>query len=465
MSDDSSSDDEPMMSSPDASGDEHSDNDDDVFTFHAKKFQKTNATNPTPPRHYRRRPGQSSFEEKLTMMEKKKQAKVQKINNRILSNKTNGSNSNSDNDSEVEDLLHDHHKTKTTTTTTTSQTNNNNNNGVINIADSPPNGSSVAGSTMTGRCPTSATRATRPAAAAASSTRKIAPEDALIELLIESSDEEDTQTTYRPRGSQMPLTAFKGASKEAMDVLQKSRLATRSLLQAQYYHAEDIHVYVPLSPPRPTVVPKAKPTSYTASPALLQLPKHQGKTLRITCRIQSELNGKKQPLVEKMFKVREHDPLQVLFTKFCKEMSIPESARITFSFDGRTLQLCKSAAFYEIEDQDLMDISAKVIAMPSRATIMSTTTTMNRNTGGPKLSFTLRRKVGKKTEETKLSLGSREHFATLLKKYQTKHGHNNSRNQQQRIAFQFDGETLDWHKTPSAYDMESGDLIDVVIGR
>jgi hypothetical protein len=456
MSDDSSSDDEPMMSSPDASGDEHSDNDDDVFTFHAKKFQKTNATNPTPPRHYRRRPGQSSFEEKLTMMEKKKQAKVQKINNRILSNKTNGSNSNSDNDSEVEDLLHDHHKTKTTTTTTTSQTNNNNNNGVINIADSPPNGSSVAGSTMTGRCPTSATRATRPAAAAASSTRKIAPEDALIELLIESSDEEDTQTTYRPRGSQMPLTAFKGASKEAMDVLQKSRLATRSLLQAQYYHAEDIHVYVPLSPPRPTVVPK--PT-YTA-PAVL-LPKHQGKTLRITCRIQTELNGKKQPLVEKIFKVREHDPLQVFLTKFCKETSIPEeSARITFSFDGRSLQLCKSAAFYEMEDEDLMDISAKVIAMPSRAT-MSTTMM---NSGGPKLSLTLRRRVGKKTEETQFSLGSREHFATLLTKYQTKHGNNNSRNQQ-RIAFQFDGDTLDWHKTPSAYDMESGDLIDVVIGR
>ena len=63
--------------------------------------------------------------------------------------------------------------------------------------------------------------------------------------------------------------------------------------------------------------------------------------------------------------------------------------------------------------------------------------------------------MGKSLQETNMVLGAQEPFQDLMERYQTQA-------KLQNLKFQFDGETLDLKKTPADYDMESGDLMDVL---
>jgi hypothetical protein len=383
------------------------------------------------------------MEEKLSMMERKKERRLKRLQDRFKSqHKT------ADEDSDDDDESHNDG--------TPSQSNSDSSGG-IQIVDPPPNYKLPVDTAAAAAAATQTRRTTRTqATVTATLTLTVTPKEVdLVELLDSSDDEQD----YRPRGSQLPLgvLAIQGASKETMDLLQRSRMAQYRLQQAQCYHAEDVYVEVK-SPPRPILAP-ASAVETTPKTKLPTRTANLGKNLRLKCRTQLERNGKKQPSPEdqQILTVREQEPLQVLLDKFLKAHSLLPSARVVMTFDGIILTMTRTPASYEMETDDLIDVSAKSFSMPLQVT---TTRNNNKNNTGPKLQLMLRHKVGKQLQEHKLQLGQREVFSKLRDVYQTKHL---KVPRGKTLSFHFDGEQLDWQKTPAAYDMESGDLIDVVI--
>ena len=446
MSDVSSSDDEPMMSSPDNSSNEDSD-DNNVFKFHALKFDKAHKSitdlSPSPPSARKRTKKRLSLEDKIEVMEKRKQSRVDKLNRRKLKEDHGDS---SDDDHSFEEIRA---QKKITPTPPSNKGEENqkvssidSDDDVIEIVDPPLNYSPST------RC--SPGRRTRSSARA--SPARVKPRNrnsGVVELLGDSSDSEDDT----PRHSEVPLHALKGASREAIAAIQRSRMARSNLTSAQHYHAEDIHVAVQ-SPPRPTI---AVP-SIISSPSQEQQPKKDlGKVLSFTCRTKLEFNGKDKKTDDKVLTVREHDNLQVLLDKFLKAHDLLPSAHVTMNFDGLNLIMTRTPASYEMEDEDMIDVTAKAIAIPLQART-------NNNAGstkviqGARLALTLRRKIGKKVEEKEMPLGKMEPFTVLMESYK-----NIAKvTARQTISFQFDGETLDLQQTPAQLDMESGDLIDVI---
>ena len=262
----------------------------------------------------------------------------------------------------------------------------------------------------------------------------------LVDLMEDYSSSDDVSVR------RLPLKALKGVSKDTVYALQRSRLAASSLRQAQQYHAEDIQVDVPETPP-PNL----------ASPKLQQ---SLGQKLRLTCRVQLEVNGKRQPaLSDKVLCIRQRQPLQSLLDSIRKtyESAFPKSARISMTFDGMALDLSKTPAFYEMEDEDLIDVSAKAIVIPLTTKTVDATLSKRKDLG-VSLVLTLRQRIGRNLNETNWNLQQREPFSNLMDQFKQAHvsGHST-------VVFRFDGENIDLTKTPAAYDMETGDLIDVIV--
>lgn len=412
--DDSSDDDEPLFSSPDTSDKEQSksNDDNDVFKFTMRKFQGSN-TKSSPSSRSRRRPHAPTLEDRLHRMEQSERAREKKLLDRI--DGTDGSDD--DSDSHTANLSRAGKR----------------------LTSSPPaatNGVPVDNHIAPSKRSLQSDTASAP---------KRRATDSAIELLGSDSDDDD---------SYVPLSCIKGMSREALDVLQRSQAATRLLKQAQHYHAEDFKVQVQ-SPPR--FVPPVRPTVQAKKlvvPAVVTEGSDLGKRLRLTCRTRLEINGKKDSTTEHVYEIRENECLSLLLDKISAAQSIPSSARVALSFDGITLSANRTPASYEIEDEDLVDVTAKIFAL--QQTSMNMTVASSSRTC-PKLDLTLRTKVGRKVQESSLRIGKNETFQQLLQAYKTQC------NVQRRCIFSFDGETLDMLRTPAHYDMETGDLIDVIM--
>jgi hypothetical protein len=71
------------------------------------------------------------------------------------------------------------------------------------------------------------------------------------------------------------------------------------------------------------------------------------------------------------------------------------------------------------------------------------------------------------SEEISMSIGNLDPLQILVDQYRQKHCHNNNNGstttKNNKITLQFDGDTLILERTPKQYDMESDDLIDVIV--
>jgi hypothetical protein len=231
-----------------------------------------------------------------------------------------------------------------------------------------------------------------------------------------------------------------------------------------------------------------------------------GRALTFTCRCghvviggTKEATGKdKQSTV---LSVREQEPLSSLAEKFCRAHSLPhESAKVIMTFDGRTLDANKTPAFYEMEDEDLIDVSAsaqhrltaaeqkqaaRVIAPSTLSSFARTPTKPPVGSLGKSMRFSCRTKItvasapapkkrgrppkqkppppSSKTDMVTKTVGLRQNecLGVLAKRLCSVLG--NLPLTTTGVVMRFDGCVLDSDKTPKFYDMEDEDMIEVSI--
>lgn len=407
----SSSDDEPMIRSPSVAGSENDDGD-DIFHYQKRTFVKTDVTNgyssPLPSAR-RKRSKKLSTDDQISGLERKRKVKAKKLQGRLSRQ---DSQSDSDDDPSIVEIVDDFKATASSS---------NNDDSSIEILPSPfcPSKNVAASIQLKGRA-------------------------SLPLGLHDSSDDESPKAI-----SQVPLSTFKGASKASMDVLQRSKQAKLQLKKAQHYHADDIHVDIQDLETQSAVTETRK---RIAPSSMQRQPIDFGNALRLNCRVQLEVNGKKKERYQKVFTLRENEQFQVLLSKFLKENALPAGARINMLFDGLALDTLRTPSSYDMMDEDLIDIMGKVNVIPS-----SIQTKTTEHSVGPKMSIKLRRKVDKGMEETSVHVGCRESFQCILDSYKSRQELG-----EKRIILRFDGESIKLSKTPGEYDMESGDLIDVI---
>mmetsp|Transcript_28237 Transcript_28237/g.43306 ORF Transcript_28237/g.43306 Transcript_28237/m.43306 type:complete len:184 (+) Transcript_28237:3481-4032(+) len=182
-----------------------------------------------------------------------------------------------------------------------------------------------------------------------------------------------------------------------------------------------------------------------------------------------------------VFKIRTREPFQRLFDRYVLKRGINLTQTIvTFQLDGEPIKLQnQTPAHYDMEDGELMDVICKTMTIPpgggggTGTTRMPGTATAaaapvpNR---GKSLQVTVRtqeihnmtgRPVGAASRDI-MYIKEREPFQNLLVKYKEKL---NLGMPTARIVMEFDGEALQLNKTPTDYEMEHEDIIDVKFQR
>eukprot|EP00980_Cylindrotheca_fusiformis_P017606 scaffold5517_cov135-Cylindrotheca_fusiformis.AAC.36 len=263
--------------------------------------------------------------------------------------------------------------------------------------------------------------------------------------MLDSSDDESPRT----RVSSVRLATLTGASRESMDVLQRSKQATLQLKRAQYYHAEDIQVDAhQLEESSACFVGVARGVAATSN-------QNQSidfsNLIGLNCRIQIDIGGRKKS-TQRTFTLKENEVFQVLVHKILSTLGIPTGFPVSITFKGIVLDLRRTPSFYDIRDGDMIEVQGN-----GNVNSLCDPGSKKQISLGPKIVIRLRRKVEKKMEEVSLNVGQSESFERIIDSYKKKQALSNA-----KVTLRFDGETLKTSGTPSAYDIESGDLIDVV---
>lgn len=395
---DSSSDGEPLINSPCASDD---DSDDDLFRYDKRKFIKTTSNQsdffPTPARAQRKRLKSLSTDEQMSRLEKNQEKKQISLRARI----DQSSILNDDSDESVDAVRE-------------------------NDPNFDPNASIEILDDATDR-----------------STTRVQERIMAVVNLAESSDDDDIVAAARSqRGTPLSLA---GASKEAIDAIQRSRQARAQLAKAQLYHAEDVVV------DDRNVTEVSVPLTISQLQTYNMTAENLGETLQFTCNIKREINGKKQDLLERQYSIKENETVQILVDKILLSNSLPTTSRVKLAFGGIILEKHRTPAFYGMVDQAQLDIEITVNIAPTVSTGRA------KSDFGPNLNLRLRSRVGKNVHEVEMQIGQREPLKRLLDSYQKQHNL-----EEKSITLHFDGEKLDMGRTPVDYDMETGELIDVI---
>jgi hypothetical protein len=262
---------------------------------------------------------------------------------------------------------------------------------------------------------------------------------------IDSSDDEaltSTRTTRITSTTPVYAMAQNGLSKEACSRIQQARQASYHLRQAQNYRAED--VWIPEAKPTP-------PPVVTIDEASLQAPapttQNLGPTLRVTLRTTRVVNGKpSDSSTTDTMSIRRLEPFQRLMERYQMKHSIsPSESKVQFSVDGQTMDLTKTPASYDIEDEDLIDVKVQILAIQAPVNL------------GPHIQLVLRTRHanGSVTNDT-MSIREQEPLQKLVEKYKQ----HKKLSASAKIHFQFDGAPLNLTKTPKFYDMETDDIIE-----
>jgi len=290
---------------------------------------------------------------------------------------------------------------------------------------------------------------------------------------LESSSDEDEDR-------RVSLTKLKtqGASNQQLDLLKRSRMATACLVQAQNYKAEDSIEILDSDDDDDDENDAGNANRGDLAMAHKELAaaalgRDFGKTLRLTCRTMVEINGKKKMAEQRdQFKLKEREPFRHLQDQLLQKYDLPASTRITLHFDGGILQPKQTPQQCELEDEDMLDVKCKAIQIPQVNTSTNHTSSGSSTHGhkkssghGPMLSLRLRcmQKVrGQKRPqlvEITIHHATHEPFHSMPEKYRAAAKLKKS----SRIEFKFDGDTLNLGSKPSDHDMESDELIDVIV--
>ena len=190
-----------------------------------------------------------------------------------------------------------------------------------------------------------------------------------ISLLDESSEEESsTVASFRtPR--------YQRGHKESIRAMRKAERASKNLEKAQNYHAEDLKVkeseepiLLQLSSTNPTDPKwgdKNKKTEKN-TPEPLSCTTKSGSPLIVVLRIiekRNNNNNNKKNKTQRAQGDEKHDvpiktnqPLRVLMERMIKKGILSQDATVELHFDGEKMDLNKTPASYEMEDEDLVDV-------------------------------------------------------------------------------------------------------------
>ena len=295
---------------------------------------------------------------------------------------------------------------------------------------------------------------------------------------------------------------------DALAAIQRSQQAKAHLAQAQSYKAQDIHVAVPQETVVGTMIPPTNGGGRRILPGqticgsrggslLSRKTVPLGNTLTFTCRCDHlMIKGQKQPTAKNNtnnlnLTIRENETISVLVEKFCKVHNLPpNSAKIVLTFDGRHLDTKQTPKFYEMEDEDMIHVTAEAtyllaagtVSSSSSSTKATTTTTKVKpisrgktltfslnfkiTTAAPKVTAGTRRTQRQKAlpkpvmSNKKLMLCENECIEVLVNKiYNTL----NLPSDTTKIVMKFDGRCLDIQRTPKCYELEDEDLIEVLV--
>mmetsp|Transcript_30254 Transcript_30254/g.63324 ORF Transcript_30254/g.63324 Transcript_30254/m.63324 type:complete len:546 (-) Transcript_30254:2086-3723(-) len=311
--------------------------------------------------------------------------------------------------------------------------------------------------------PASTSSGSTAAAAAAATAKRIQS----IGCSSSDDDDDDSDTEDPARSSarsRPPLPA--NLPPDIASSLRQAQQAKAKLASADAYHADDVHVTV-----KETVyVPTARPVAAAKPPSALLLGASAGKTLRVTCRclymvIGGTRTGTPKEKQTSTLVVREKETLSCLRERFCEVHGLPVgSAKIVMNFDGLPLDVTKTPAFYEMGDEDLVDVSASATALlaPSggTASVGYSKTPGLPGVPGKRLLLNCRVRTksaaNKKTEmvEKLMALYENNPLGTIAKRLCGDLGAT-------RVVMTFDGCVLDTEKSPRFYEMEDEDMIDV----
>lgn len=269
--------------------------------------------------------------------------------------------------------------------------------------------------------------------------------------------------------------------------LEQAQQAKARLEKAQEYHAHDVHVAVQEPVAVPTTQTRAIRSTPRSSANNNRCPSGtgMGKILNFTCRCgHIIINGIKEALAKDkqstVLIVRENEPLSALVERFCRAQSLPhENAKVSMVFDGRKLDTTKTPAFYEMEDEDLIDVSAsstrrltgqksgslgKSLRFSCRTQIkvVSNSSVPNQIGRRPKRQKQQPQQPSKSEMVTKtVVICENQHLGIIAKRLCAALG--DLPLATTKVVMRFDGRVLDTEKMPTFYEMEDEDMVEVTI--
>ena len=265
---------------------------------------------------------------------------------------------------------------------------------------------------------------------------KVCREEDVLEVL--SSDDDDEAQKLQNRKA-----CF--ASKE----LQAIQAARDQLSSAQRYKSTKAIA-------SPSLSPVSRRLAEVAAAAVEEC------TLTIHCKLM--LHGKVQDNKIVPVTVWNTSTLSLLHEELLKACDMTENAAIisTLTFDDRVIGKSASAlsklltvACPTIQSGSVLHATLHLTGLQSsnKASVIDIKE-LEKKKYGRSLTVNLRRMIDRKEEREEWKIREREPMSNLASRYFEKH--------KVEVRLEFDGETVGADSTPANYDMEDGDLIDVV---
>ncbi|KAL9179623.1 hypothetical protein ACHAXT_008913 [Thalassiosira profunda] len=301
--------------------------------------------------------------------------------------------------------------------------------------------------------------------------RKSASKRSSVDESLVASDDEDLppipEIRFSPRKEKPAATSKAPPEKEAHHdpsvraasnkALEEAKKMREQLRAAQDYEAKEAEVQeTDLNLP----AMRAKPVEAIdvdldsdGGGKVAAMPSYTGPTIRLTLRYPHPATKKDS---KTNIKIKTDQPLQHLADEFTARDGSLEIA--VAKFDGLALNMSKTPAFYDMEDEDLIDAVVKQRAgrVSNVRPLTRSPQAKQRDLGKPvKVKF---RVNGKANEVDTLSVPSKGTFQSAMAQFAQKRNVSLA-----TCKFIFDGEVLQPTMTPEGLDLEGGEIIDVKI--
>ena len=256
--------------------------------------------------------------------------------------------------------------------------------------------------------------------------------------------------------------------------LEKAKAAREALRRAQRYHAEDVVVDLPTPPP-----PASQPHTMLYSSSITDASKdvvdvgdgrirvaaatlqnancsasYSGPIIRISLRYKGSLCNKE---INTTLKLKTDEPLQCLADRFRAqhESWIAGTSSVDLNFDGQIVDLKRAPKFYEMEDEDLIDV---VIKEGTGVVFKGGYSTATRRYGASPVTETVVIHVRRKGESNHhtFQLRSIDPLSKLVTACCTRY-------HVQMIVLEYNGRPLDPLKSPHAEGILTNVYLDAVV--